>query len=387
MLAQSLVERGHQVTVATVWQDDLPPRETEGGVDVRRLKQLRSAVPVLRGPARRRHQPPFPDPVTVKQLRALIGESRPDVIHAAGWYTTSVAAAVGRSEIPLLLSARDYGFSCPKVTLLYDGALCSGPALGKCLDCAGRHYGVPRGWIATLSVLGSRGLLERRMTGLHSVSHFVDEMMGRDFIRSEAGASVPRKVIPSFRIEDPEPRDPDLLAKLPAGPFILFVGALRPLKGLDVLLRAYEQLDSPPALVLVGTREPDTPSIPAGVVTLDGLPHSAVLAAWERSLFGVMPSRWPEPLGSVVHEAMSRGRAVIGTRPGGHEDMIDDGESGLLVPSGDVRSLRDAMQRLIEDAPYRDRLGARAAERADEFTAERVVPQFEALYRQLVHER
>jgi glycosyltransferase involved in cell wall biosynthesis len=97
-----------------------------------------------------------------------------------------------------------------------------------------------------------------------------------------------------------------------------------------------------------------------------------------------MPSRWPEPLGSVVHEAMSRGRAVIGTRPGGHEDMIEDGESGLLVPSGDVHSLREAMQRLIDDGEYRDRLGARAAERADEFTAEQVVPKFEALYRQLV---
>jgi len=384
VLAHSLVERGHQVVVATVWQDNLPALEAEGGVDVRRLKQLRSAIPVLRGPARRRHQPPFPDPVTVRQLRALIEECRPDVIHAAGWYTTSVAAAVGRSGIPLLLSARDYGFSCPKVTLLYDDALCSGPALGKCLGCAGRHYGAPRGWIATLAVLGSRGLLERRMTGLHSVSHFVDEMMQRDFIRTGAGAAVPREVIPSFRIEDAEDGDVDLLAELPADPFILFVGALRPLKGLDVLLRAYEQLDSPPALVLVGTREPDTPSIPAGVVTLDGLPHSAVLAAWERSLFGVMPSRWPEPLGSVVHEAMSRGRAVIGTRPGGHEDMIEDGESGLLVPSGDVHSLREAMQRLIDDGEYRDRLGARAAERADEFTAEQVVPKFEALYRQLV---
>jgi glycosyltransferase involved in cell wall biosynthesis len=224
------------------------------------------------------------------------------------------------------------------------------------------------------------------MSGLHSVSHFVDEMMQRDFIRTRAGVGVPREVIPSFRVEDAEDHDPGLLTKLPAEPFILFVGAFRPNKGVDVLLRAYEQLDAPPALVLVGTRERDTPSIPAGVVTLDGLPHRAVLSAWERSLFGVMPSRWPEPFGSVVHEAMSRGRAVIGTRPGGHGDMIEDGETGLLVPSGDVPALRQAMQRLIDDPAYRDRLGARAAERAHDFTAERVVPRFEALYRQLARE-
>ena len=67
-------------------------------------------------------------------------------------------------------------------------------------------------------------------------------------------------------------------------------------------------------------------------------------------MFGVFPSKWPEPLATVVHEAMSSGRPVIGTTPGGHEDMIDDGETGFLVPGGDSEALATAMARLIDDA-------------------------------------
>jgi len=82
------------------------------------------------------------------------------------------------------------------------------------------------------------------------------------------------------------------------------------------------------ALVMVGIRTPDTPeSFPPGVTALTAVPHGTVMAMWQRALFGVFPSKWPEPLATVVHEAMSNGLPVIGTTPGGHEDMIDDGET------------------------------------------------------------
>jgi glycosyltransferase involved in cell wall biosynthesis len=104
------------------------------------------------------------------------------------------------------------------------------------------------------------------------------------------------------------------------------------------------------------------------------------MAAWERCLFGVMPSLWPEPFGSVVHEAMSRGKAVIGTVPGGHGDMIEQGRSGLLVPSGDVGALKLAMSRLIDDPSFRAQLEAGASARAALFDPKVVIPQFCDLY-------
>jgi len=130
--------------------------------------------------------------------------------------------------------------------------------------------------------------------------------------------------------------------------------------------------------------ERDTPSeLPLGVLMLRDFPHEAVMAAWERSLFGVIPSMWPEPLGSVVYEGMSRAKAIIGTTPGGHTDIIVHGETGLLVPLGDVAALVDAMQRLISQPDLCDQLGRAGRLRSRLFTADVAVPQFERLYSQV----
>jgi glycosyltransferase involved in cell wall biosynthesis len=168
---------------------------------------------------------------------------------------------------------------------------------------------------------------------------------------------------------------------------MLFVGALRLVKGLKPLLAAYERLEAPPPLVLIGTVEADTPrAFPPGAVVLEKFPHAAVMAAWDRCLFGVLPSLWPEPLGSVVYEGMSRGKAVIGTTPGGHTDMIVEGESGYLVPAGDVPALAAAMRRLLAQPELREKFGRAGRARARLFTAEVAVPHFEQVYRRLVTE-
>jgi glycosyltransferase involved in cell wall biosynthesis len=188
-------------------------------------------------------------------------------------------------------------------------------------------------------------------------------------------------VVPNFHDENDGPVDEEIMAQLPTEPYIQFVGHLRQYKGIQELLAAYDGLDERPPLVLVGTRGPDTPDrFPDGVTVLTYVPHATVMAMWERALFAVSPSIAPEALGNVVHEAMSKGRAVIGTKPGGHEDMIDDGETGLLVPGGDAIALRSAMARLIADQELRERIGRAAAERARRFTPEVVMPELERLY-------
>jgi glycosyltransferase involved in cell wall biosynthesis len=377
-MARELCARGYEVGVVTVYQDDLPTFEESDGFPVWRLRQLRSA-PLVGGRARRRHQPPYPDPVTVLQLRRVIRSFRPDVVHSSGWFTYSAAAALLGTRIPLLASAREYGLSCANASMLDRGSPCSGPALGKCLACSRWYFGTARGLIAALGVRISAPLVRHKVAAFHSVSNYVRDVVERDLIH--AHERVPHVVIPSFRVAaDGEP-DAAILGQLPDEPFIMFAGALRRVKGVEALLAAYRALDSPPPLVLLGTFESDTPSeFPPGVLAPGGASYATVLAAWDRSMFGVMPSLWPEPFGSVVHEAMSRGRPVIGTTPGGHTDMIEHGETGLLVAPGDAKGLSAAMQRLIDEPELRDRLGRKARLRAEDFTAERVIRQFEAFY-------
>ena len=57
---------------------------------------------------------------------------------------------------------------------------------------------------------------------------------------------------------------------------------------------------------------------------------------------------------------MASGLAVVATPVGAVPDIVRDGETGLLVPAGDVEALTAALTRLAEDKPLRDRLGAAA---------------------------
>ena len=85
-----------------------------------------------------------------------------------------------------------------------------------------------------------------------------------------------------------------------------------------------------------------------------------------------------------ILEAMCFACPSVSTRVGGIPEVVEDGESGLLVPAGDVDALAKALDALIHDPSRRHALGRAAKARARErFSAEVIVPRYEALYRRL----
>jgi glycosyltransferase involved in cell wall biosynthesis len=393
LLGRELARRGHVVSVASIWSAGMAEcMHVEDGVAVHRLKGLTTRVPWFFRDPKRRYHPPFPDPSIVIGLRRLIREVRPDVVHAAGWIAYSCAAALFGKDVPLIVSARDYGYSCAIRTLLRNGRVCDGPAPLKCLGCAAQSYGLPKAAVATAGVLGGQSLLRSNLAGVHSISTFVQNVTRRDLLgrqnsknQPRAGQAIADVVVPSFLEDAGRSSCRARPAYLPSESYILFVGALQAHKGLGLLLESYVRLDSPPPLVLIGSTWPDTPStFPSNVTVLRDMPHSDVMAAWEHCRFGVAPSVWPEPLGMVVAEAMSMGKAVIGSRIGGIVDTIIDGETGLLVPPGDVDALTAALQKLIASPELCERLGGAARERTRLFRAHAIIPRFEALYEQVI---
>ncbi len=389
LLAAGLAARGHDVAIATVWHDGLPEREPEGALEIIRLRSWLLERKWFSRDPRRRFHPPFPDPWISRGLRGVVRAGDYDVVHANGWIAYSCAAALLGTRVPLVLSVRDYGYACAVRNLMYQQrTICDGPALAKCLSCSAGHYGTAKGSAAVAGVFTGRHLLRRKVRAIHAVSRYVATVVERDVTRGPGGGWR----APIVRIPDiapgiaPRPALLDRAAAttsglLPQEPFILFVGQLQRQKGLQVLLNAYASLGSPPPLVLIGTVWPDTPtSVPPGVTVIREAPHAAVLDAWDRCLFGVAPSIWPDPLPGVVREAMSQGKPVIGSAVGGIVDMIEDGETGLLVPPGDVAALRDAMTRLIGDEGLRQRMGAAARPAVAAYTAPAVAEQFEDLY-------
>jgi glycosyltransferase involved in cell wall biosynthesis/GT2 family glycosyltransferase len=383
LLAEHL-SPNHEVTVATAWQPNAPSFERMDGIPVHRVRDVTSRMSWLSSDPYRHHAPPFPDPEAAWRLRRLIADQQPDLVYAYGWIATTAAVSLLGKDVPLILAAHDYGNFCAQFTLVRKGETCSGPELAKCLDCAAHTYGPAKGAVAVGSVFGSQPLLRRKVAAIHGVSGFVADRNAAELaVRSDLAVA-----IPNFHEEGGPAIPVQLPAEVPQERFILFVGHLRQYKGLNRLLEAYGRLGNPPPLVLVGTRGADTPSeFPAGVTVLTYLPHEAVMALWDRALFGISPSIAPEAFPTVVHEAMSRGKPVIGSRLGGYLDMIEDGRNGLLVPPDDADALEQAMSKLIEDDALRERLGAEAEESARAFTPEFVMPRIEQLFRDTVAAR
>lgn len=78
----------------------------------------------------------------------------------------------------------------------------------------------------------------------------------------------------------------------------------------------------------------------------------------------VFPSVWQEPFGLGAVEAMSCGLPVVATKIGALPEIVDDGETGILVEPGDPKALAEAIARLIDDESQLRRMGERARSRA-----------------------
>jgi glycosyltransferase involved in cell wall biosynthesis len=171
----------------------------------------------------------------------------------------------------------------------------------------------------------------------------------------------------------------------PDEPRLLAVGRLIPIKGFDVLLRAFEKARSEVpqlSLEIAGTgpleRELRS-SAPRGVTFLGRV--SPVTPAMERAAIVVVPSRG-EGFGMVALEASERGRAVIASSAGGLPEIVADGETGIVVPREDVDALAQAIVELASDLPRAATMGAAARRRAlSEFRQDRCTGRTEELYR------
>jgi glycosyltransferase involved in cell wall biosynthesis len=76
---------------------------------------------------------------------------------------------------------------------------------------------------------------------------------------------------------------------------------------------------------------------------------------------------------------------VIATRVGGLPELVEDGRTGLLFRVGDVEAMSEGAIRLLSDETKSREFGRRGREAAiSRFSTERIIPQYEALYRDMI---
>ncbi|MFC6260628.1 glycosyltransferase family 4 protein [Levilactobacillus fujinensis] len=97
----------------------------------------------------------------------------------------------------------------------------------------------------------------------------------------------------------------------------------------------------------------------------------------------VLPSTNPDPLPTVVLEAMAAGKPIVGFRQGGVIEMVQEGLNGFLATPIDVGELTQCIQKLVDSADLRSRMGAASRARAIRcYSPQKFIRAFEDIYNQ-----
>jgi len=376
LLGRELARRGHEVIVCTTGRKDLPKIEYNSGVKVVRFEGLFQKIPFLHADSRRRYPAPIQDFIITEKLKTIIKEERPDVVHSHGWILYSFLPLKKQLGIPLIVTLHSYDFICSRKNLLIDRKICNRPFTIRCVVCGLESYGLTKSFFAYLGVkLNEKklGLVDKYI----AVSSFVKEAYCKHLGLGDKDIVV----IPNFH--EIEEQNPEVLeSQMLPDDFILFVGALTPSKGIDVLLKAYRRLKTETRLVIIGIKGPRVYyERTKNVTIIENAPDNVVNEAYEKCRFTVVPSIFPDPCPTVALEAMSRRKAIIGSDIGGLRDIIKNGESGILVRPNDPRALAKSMTYLLENPSLCSEMGEKGYVRLTNlFSAVKVIPEIENLY-------
>lgn len=325
-LAKGLVRAGHEVTVVSLSLD----RDKEGedqGVRVIRLARPGGWVLSAFGWEWR----------AAKRLKRLVREDGYEIIEAPAW--TGQAFFYRKSfGVPLVVRLMT---PYPKAT----------------------QYGERPGGLRLIKTTLMERLTLRKASLYLSLSPAISEDYEDRYQIDPAKIRLAPVGIPEPKV-GPETTDPNL---------ILFLGRLEPRKGVDLLIQAMPRVWSevPLAhLTLVGRDQSLAPNgktyaqwakevLPAG--RQSQISFTGFVSDGEREKYLascallVAPSRY-ESFGIIYLEAMSYGKPVIGTRNGGAESIISDGENGLLSDQTS-EALAESIVKILRDRDLSKSMG------------------------------
>ena len=289
------------------------------------------------------------------------------------------------------------------------------------LDLIHAHYAIPHASAAftARAILEQEGLHVPYITTLHGTDI---TLLGRDpsfepvisfaINQSDAVTAVSKslkddtrhlfgvnreiEVVPNFFCPNhfAIPVKEDLRAAIAPGhePIITHISNFRPLKRVQDVVQAFARVRAaqPAKLLFIG----DGPERYAAEVLAEQLgvhrdtlflgkvknPIEALLIS---DLF-MLPSE-SESFGLSALEAMAAGVPVVASTAGGISEVVEDGVAGILCPIGDVDALAEAALHLLSDPERLERFSLQALQSANRFHIERVLPEYERIYRRVLN--
>lgn len=329
----------------------------------------------------------------LKKLKTFIINIKPDIVHAHG-YKASFAKACKELGIPCIVTAHHGGILCPAGALLnYKDAICTIKAnANDCLPCVlknvrngiyswpflkivpakyqiaiGRflkklpflYYVTPVG-TAALSIHDKNKewqTIYEKCTLLIAPSIAIANSMILNGASKDKIQIVPHGIPLPLPTANKQLEKQNIETNLPLKFF--FVGRICHVKGVHIMLEAFNEINSNAELHIIGGSSNKTEERYSNglkrkyqnnkkITWYNAVPANQVNQLIESFDVLIHPTICLEIFGLTISESLAMGKPVIATRCGGAEMQIIDGENGILVEPNDVQSLKLGLLAIIE---------------------------------------
>jgi glycosyltransferase involved in cell wall biosynthesis len=334
--ARGLVDAGHEVHVLTVGDREQESTELLDGIRFHRLGASfeghgrRRATGLLESQAR-----------FGRRARQKAEQLAPQIVHCHSRYPCAVGFTTASDRWRTIYHCHNW----------------------KLAERMDYHFLSPRRAAALLGARIDRRIA-RRCDHLIAISGFIRARVLETTKRTEEDISILTNIVDN-ELFSPEPK-----ASRRDG--ILFVGRIAAEKGVATLIEAMAKVArSAPGAVLTivgpgadGTERGGYLRDCRGMVRTLGLeacvrfvgevPNAEMPRLLRSARVLVVPSVWEEPCGVVVLEGLACGTPVVASRVGGIPELVDEGQTGLLVSAKDPEALAVALNSALTDRELQD---------------------------------
>ncbi len=288
------------------------------------------------------------------KLRQVLTEFQPDVVHVRMFLTQiSPIILLLLRNVPSIYHVVWYRPICPLGTrMLPDGVPCQKPVGTVCY----RNHCLPlRDWLPLMLQLK----LLRRWRNAFNLIVTNSEAVKNHLI---VGGIEPVEVVWNGVPIRP-PRLP-----LSSPPTVAFASRLVREKGADILVRAFAKVIAkiPDAQLLLAGEGLEWETLTKLIADLrlslsvhmtGHLTRLEMENLFAKAWVQAVPSRWEEPFGLVAAEAMMRGTAVVASNSGGLAEIVQNGQTGFLIPTDDTDALAEALVCLLRNRELAEQMG------------------------------
>ena len=284
---------------------------------------------------------------TYKEVRELIRRERPELAHVyntLALVTPSVYYACHDEGVPVVQTIYNYRLLCPSANFLRKGRPCE-ECVEHSLWSSVRHGCYRDSRLQSAALAWALYSHRRRGTWKKIIRTYV---VPTEFMRAklvEGGLPLEKIVV------KPNYHEPDPGMRLSSDGSALYVGRLSPEKGVRTMLHAWQKLELPPRLRILGDG-PLQEEVKAFIAThpecgiefLGRRTHDEVIESIKSAAMLILPSEWYEAFPHVILEAFACGVPIVASRIGTLPDVVQDGINGVLFTPGDASDLAAKVQ-------------------------------------------